>query len=178
MSGRDPHRCEVLIVGGGVAGLYAALSAADEAEVIVLTKGPLPTSASYLAQGGVAAAVGEDDSPELHAQDTRLAGRGLCSSNAVAVLTGEAPERVADLRRLGVSFDEGLGLEGGHSRRRVLHAGGAATGAVIAGVLAQRVLEHRRIRVYEGERVVELLPDGVRTERRTMSAVGTILAPG
>src|SRR5256886_15440356 len=110
------ERTGLIVVGGGIAGMFGALCAAGDTDVVVLTKGPLPTSASYLAQGGVAAAVGEDDSPELHAQDTRLAGRGLCSSSAVAVLTGEAPERVADLRRLGVSFDEGLGLEGGHSR--------------------------------------------------------------
>src|SRR5881227_2544931 len=109
MSGRDPHRCEVLIVGGGVAGLYAALSAADEAEVIVLTKGPLLTSASYLAQGGVAAAVGEGDSPELHAEDTLRAGRGLSQPSAVEALTREAPARVADLVDLGVPFDDDLG---------------------------------------------------------------------
>src|SRR5438093_854546 len=132
MTGRDPHRCEVLIVGGGVAGLCGALALADKADVVVLNKGPLPTSASYLAQGGLAAAVGEDDSPELHAEDTLRAGRGLCSPEAVRVLTEEAPARVAELRQLGVPFDEGLGLEGGHSRRRVLHADGAATGAVIA----------------------------------------------
>ena len=178
MNGRDLYRCDVLVVGGGVAGLYGALCAAVEADVVVLTKGPLRTSASYLAQGGVAAAVGDDDSPELHAEDTLGAGRGLCRPSAVGVLTEEAPARVADLRDLGVSFDEGLGLEGGHSRRRVLHAGGAATGAVIARVLAARVLEHPRIRVLEGERVVELLPDGVRTERLTLSARGMLLATG
>ena len=126
----------------------------------------------------MAAAVGEDDSPELHALDTLDAGRGLCRPSAVAALTAEAPARVADLRRLGVPFDDGLGLEGGHSRRRVLHSGGAATGAVIAGVLAERVLEHPRIRVREGERVVELFPGGVRTERGRLAARGTVLATG
>ena len=140
-----------MIVGGGVAGLYAALCVADEADVELLSKGPPVSSSSYLAQGGVAAAVGEDDRPELHAEDTLRAGRGLCRPSAVRVLTEEAPARVEDVRRLGVAFDEGLGLEGGHSRRRVVHAGGAETGARIARTLAERVLEHPRINVREGD---------------------------
>jgi len=158
--------------------MFGALCAAAETDVVLLTKGPLLTSASYLAQGGVAAAVGEDDSPELHAEDALRAGRGLCSEAAVGVLTREAPARVADLVDLGVPFDDGLGLEGGHSRRRVVHAEGAATGAVIARVLSQRVLEHPRIRVHEGERVVELVPGGVRTDRESLRAPATLLATG
>src|SRR5437588_6654289 len=178
MSGRDPYRCEVLIVGGGVAGLYGALSVADAADVVVLSKGPLLTSASYLAQGGVAAAVGADDSPELHSEDTLRAGRGLSRPSAVAALTAEAPARVADLVELGVPFDDGLGLEGGHSRRRVVHAEGAATGAVIARVLAERVLAHPRIEVREGSRVLALVPGGVRTDTELLRAPATLLATG
>src|SRR5438128_11048984 len=140
---------DLVIVGGGVAGLSAALCAGGEADVVLLTKGPLLVSSSYLAQGGVAAAVGEDDSPSLHAEDTLRAGRGLCRPSAVAALTAEAPARVADLVDLGVPFDSELGLEGGHSRRRVVHAGGAATGERIASILAERVLAHPRIRVVE-----------------------------
>src|SRR6516165_9141240 len=151
------ERTGMIVVGGGIAGMYAALCAAAETDVVLLTKGPLLTSASYLAQGGVAAAVAKGDSPRLHAEDTLRAGRGLCRPSAVEVLTGEAPARVADLADLGVPFDEELGLEGGHSRRRVLHAEGAATGAVIARVLAGRVLEHPRIRVHKGERVLEVI---------------------
>ena len=166
------------MVGGGIAGMYGALCAAAETNVLLLTKGPLLTSASYLAQGGVAAAVGDDDSPELHAEDTLLTGRGLSRPSAVAVLTGEAPARVADLVDLGVPFDDDLGLEGGHSRRRVVHAEGAATGAVIARVLAERVVENPRIRVHEGERVLELVPGGVRTERQVLRAPATVLATG
>ncbi|HEX3453118.1 MAG TPA: FAD-binding protein, partial [Gaiellaceae bacterium] len=158
------ERTGLVVVGGGIAGMYAALCAAAETDVVLLTKGPLLTSASYLAQGGVAAAAGEDDSPALHAEDTLRAGRGLCQPSAVAVLTEEAPARVADLVALGVPFDDELGLEGGHSRRRVVHAGGAATGAVIARVLAERVLEHPRIVVHEGERVRKLVDGGVRTD--------------
>lgn len=158
--------------------MYGALCASAETDVVLLTKGPLLTSASYLAQGGVAAAVGVDDSPQLHAEDTLKAGRGLCRPSAVQALTEEAPARVADLVDLGVPFDDDLGLEGGHSRRRVVHAEGAATGAVIARVLAKRVLEHPRIRVHEGERVLELRTGGVRTDGGLLDAPATLLATG
>ncbi len=158
--------------------MYGALCAAAEADVVLLTKGPILTSASYLAQGGVAAAMGEDDSPELHAEDTLRAGRGLCRPSAVAALTAEAPARVADLVDLGVPFDDDLGLEGGHARRRVVHAQGAATGAVIARVLAERVLEHPRVHVHEGERVVDVWSGGVQTHSETIEARGTLLATG
>src|SRR5262249_5185382 len=170
-------RTGLIVVGGGVAGMYGALCAAADTDVVLLTKGPLLTSASYLAQGGVAAAIGEDDSPGQHAEDTLAAGRGLCRPSAVDALTEEAPARVADLVDLGVPFDADLGLEGGHSRRRVVHADGAATGAVIARVLAQRVLEHPGIHVHEGERVLELLPGGVRTDRRVVRGPPTVPPP-
>jgi L-aspartate oxidase len=172
------ERTRLIVVGGGIAGMYGALCAAHETDVVLLTKGPLLTSASYLAQGGVAAAIGDDDSAELHAEDTLRAGRGLSRPSAVAVLTSEAPARVADLVELGVPFDDDLGLEGGHSRRRVVHAEGAATGAVIARVLAQRVLEHPRLAVREGARVLEVFPGGVRTETGLLRAHATVLATG
>jgi L-aspartate oxidase len=169
---------DLVVVGGGVAGLYAALCAAVEADVVLLSKGPLLSSTSFLAQGGVAAAMGEDDDPSLHAEDTLAAGRGLCRPSAVRALTEEAPARVADLVELGVPFDEGLGLEGGHSRRRVVHADGAATGARIARVLAERTLAHPRIEVREGERVLEVAEGGVRTDNRFVAARRTLLATG
>src|SRR5438093_3144754 len=172
------ERTELIVVGGGIAGMYGALCAAAEADVVLLTKGPLLTSASYLAQGGVAAAVGADDAPELHAEDTLRAGRGLCPPSTVEALTGEAPARVADLVDLGVPFDDDLGLEGGHSRRRVVHAEGAATGAVIARVLAKRVIDHPRISVREGERVLAVQPGGVHTDAGLLSAPATLLATG
>src|SRR4029450_11113516 len=125
--------CDLLVVGGGVAGVYAAP---------LPTKGPIKTTASYPAQGGVAAAVGADDDSALHAEDTIAVGRVLSRPSAVSVLTTEAPARVADLGDLGVEFDPGLGLEGGHSRARVVHAGGAATGRQIAHALAERVVDH------------------------------------
>ena len=179
----EVNRGDLVIVGGGVAGLYAALCVAREVDVTLLAKGPLRTSASYLAQGGVAAALDEDDDPAGHADDTLRAGRGLSRASAVSTLTTEAPARVADLVDLGVEFDSDLGLEGGHSRARVVHAGGAQTGLRIARVLSERVLSHPRISVVQGERVVDLWTQdgrcvGVRTERRLVEGRATLLATG
>jgi L-aspartate oxidase len=173
----------LVVVGGGVAGLFAALCAAAEGEVLVLTKGPLLSSTSLLAQGGIAAAVGDDDDPTLHAEDTLRTGRGLCRPSAVSVLTDEASARIRDLVEIGVEFDDGLGLEGGHGRRRVVHAGGAATGDRVARKLAERVLEHPRIHVAEGERMVSIWRDdercvGVVTDQRAVAARATLLSTG
>jgi L-aspartate oxidase len=171
---------DIALIGGGLAGLTGALTAAEHgARVVVLSKGPLLASTSYFAQGGVAAAVGLDDGAELHMRDTLEAGRGLCRGSAVRVLTEDAPARVADLRALGVRFDDGLGLEGGHSRRRVLHVDGAETGRRISEKLAERALAHPAIDVVEGERVVELLPGaGVATERGEVAARAVVVATG
>lgn len=148
---------DVVVAGAGVAGLSAALAAAEAgASVLVLAKASHTSSNSYAAQGGVAAAVGPGDDPALHAADTVVAGRGLCRPSAVRLLTEEAPERIAELRRLGVRFDDGLAREGGHSRARVVHAGGADTGRHIAEVLTERAREHPRIRLVEGERITTL----------------------
>jgi L-aspartate oxidase len=151
------EKCDVLVVGAGVAGLSAALAAADAgASVRVLAKASHRSSNSYAAQGGIAAAIGPDDDPALHAADTLAAGRGVCRPSAVRLLTEEAPARIAALRRLGVRFDDGLDREGGHSRPRVVHAGGADTGRHIADVLTTRAREHPRIRLAEGERITTL----------------------
>ena len=178
-----PEAFDLVVVGGGVAGLIAALCAAAEGDVLVLTKGPLLSSNSLLAQGGIAAAVGADDSPALHAEDTLRTGRGLCRPSAVEALTEEAAARIRDLVELGVEFDDGLGLEGGHSRRRVVHAGGAATGDRVARVLAERALAHPRIQVAEGEQMLSLWRAdercvGVVTDRRAVAARATLLATG
>ncbi len=178
MSVEPTIRCDLAVIGGGIAGLYAALCVGDEADVLLLSKGPLRSSASYLAQGGVAAATAPDDSPDLHAEDTMRAGRGLSRESAVRELVGEAPARVADLAELGVPFDPEPGLEGGHSRRRVLHVAGAATGKEILRVLVDRVLAHPRIRVSEGEAVRAVSGRSIVTDRRLVETRATLLATG
>jgi L-aspartate oxidase len=174
---------DLIVVGSGVAGLYGALCAAAEARILIVSKGPVLTSSSWLAQGGVAAAIAADDAPELHAEDTLAAGRGLCRASAVRVLTEEAPARIVDLADLGVRFDEELGLEGGHSRRRVSSVGGAATGKEISRVLARAVLAHPRIDVSEGERALQLWTSdgccvGLVTDERAIRARAVVLATG
>jgi L-aspartate oxidase len=174
---------DLIVVGGGVAGLAGALHAAESGEVLLLAKAPLAASNSWRAQGGVAAAVGEGDSPAFHAEDTLRAGRGLCRESAVSVLVDEAPARIEELVALGVEFDEGLGREGGHSRRRIVHAGGAETGKAISAALAARVRSHPRIAVAEDVHVLELWVDhgrcaGVLTDRGPVEAPATLLATG
>ncbi|HJQ73269.1 MAG TPA: FAD-binding protein [Gaiellaceae bacterium] len=151
------HKPDVVVVGAGVAGLSAALAAAETgASALVLAKASHRSSNSYAAQGGIAAAVGPGDDAALHAADTLAAGRGLCRPGAVRLLTDEAPARIEELRGLGVRFDEGLGREGGHSHARVVHAGGADTGRHVADVLTAHAREHPRIRIVEGERITTL----------------------
>ena len=160
---------ELCVVGAGAAGLYTALTAARcGARVTLVSATPLAGSSSYWAQGGLAAAMSEDDSPELHLEDTIRAGRGTVRVSAARVLCEEAPLAVSDLARLGVRFDAdragrlALGLEGGHSARRVVHAGGAATGRRLIRQLSALVAEDAAIEVLEGHRVVAVLTDGTR----------------
>lgn len=174
---------ELVVVGSGIAGLFGALAAAAEGRVLVLSKTRVGGSSSYLAQGGVAAATRVGDSSRLHAEDTVRAGRGLCRARAVRVLVEEAPARIADLVELGVEFDDELGLEGGHSRRRVFSVEGAATGQRIARVLSEAVLAHPRIEISEGELAVELWVSGNRcvgvvTDRRVIPARAVLFATG
>ncbi len=179
------------MVGAGAAGLYTALCAAREgASVTLVSATPLAESSSWWAQGGLAAALSAQDSPELHLRDTVIAGRDAVRESAARVLCDEAPEAVRDLMRLGVRFDAdhdgrlALGLEGGHSTRRIVHAGGAATGRRLVRQLSAVVAEHAAIDVLEGRRVIQLLSDGercvgVRLEDGDVIASGsTVLATG
>jgi L-aspartate oxidase len=147
------------VVGAGAAGLYAALCAARAgARAVLVSATPLAQTASYWAQGGLAAALADDDSPELHLRDTERAGRDLVRQSAAEVLVREAPEVVDDLQTLGVRFDAdrfgqlALGLEGGHSVRRVVHAGGSATGRRVVRQLSALAAAEPLIGVYEGAR--------------------------
>ena len=156
-------RADLIVVGAGAAGLYSALCAAREgARVALISARPLAETASYWAQGGLAAALAADDSPELHLQDTIDAGRGIVRASAARILAEEAPARFRDLEALGVRFDAdrhgnlALGLEGGHSRRRVAHAGGSATGRRILRDLSADVAEHPNIDVRESRRASAL----------------------
>ncbi len=154
---------DVAVVGAGAAGLYAALSAARErADVVLISATPLARTASYWAQGGLAAAMADDDSFELHLHDTELAGRNLVRRSAAEILVREAPDCVRDLQALGVRFDAdrfghlALGLEGGHSVRRVVHAGGSATGRRVVRQLSALAAEEPRITILEGARAQAL----------------------
>jgi L-aspartate oxidase len=162
----DHHRVDLLVAGAGLAGLHAALQAAElGARVTLVSKGSLQSSNSFYAQGGVAAAIGPDDDPTQHMADTMRVGRGLCDPRAVELLVSDAPDRMADLGRMGVAFDRdrdghlALGREGGHGRRRILHAGGSATGQRIAKVLIARVRSQPLIEVLEHTAMLELIAD-------------------
>lgn len=136
-----------IVVGAGAAGLWCAIHAADRGPVAVVAPGAAALAATSWAQGGIAAAVGPGDSPELHAADTHAAGADLCDPRAVELLVREVPEAVAALAAMGMRFDEGgpPALEGGHGARRVLHAGGDASGRVLHRFLADRVAADTRI---------------------------------
>ena len=144
---------DYIIVGSGIAGLYSALLARENGSVLILTKGSIEECNTKHAQGGIAAAVGKHDSPQLHFQDTIAAGAGLCDTETVRTLVEEAPDRISDLIKLGVPFDTldgeiALTQEAAHSTPRILHAGGDATGEHIETTLSRHV-RLSRIKVLE-----------------------------
>ena len=184
---------DFLVIGSGIAGLRAALTLAEAGDVTVLTKADPGESNTGYAQGGIAAALGRDDSPELHAKDTVAAGDGLCNPAAVDVLTREGPNYVKELLAWGAAFDRdaagnpALAREAAHSVRRVLHARDA-TGREIARLLWSRVSASGRVRVLQGTRATELIVrDGIcsgarfvadRGESGTITTSRTLLATG
>ena len=192
----DRH-LDLLVLGSGVAGLSAAVRAAlaePGLRVGVLTKGQLEQATTRWAQGGVAAVLGGDpDSTDLHLADTLAAGAGLCDADAVRVLVDEGPARVHELIALGAVFDKdasgslALAREGGHSVARVVHAGGAATGAEIERALVDAV-QSTAAAVLEGWFALDLVVEGGRCrgvealdpagERHRVSAAHTLVATG
>jgi L-aspartate oxidase len=154
---------DYVIVGTGLAGLYSALQASHYGTVALLCKAELTESNSFHAQGGIAAAVMPGDSTDLHYQDTIKTGRGLCSEQAVRILVDEGKERIEELLKQGMPFDTdsgdelAAGLEGGHSKRRVLHAGGDSTGKEIVEFLHKSVSSNSHIRVFENIFVFDLM---------------------
>ena len=158
-------RTRFLVIGSGVAGLHTAWRASEWGEVLVTTKRSLFDSATAYAQGGIAAALGAGDSPELHRRDTLAAGVALADAEAVEVLVKEGPARVRELHAAGARFDLDpsghfkLGREAAHSRKRIVHAQGDRTGAEVARTLIERVKESDRVRVLEHARVLDLIVD-------------------
>ncbi len=154
-------RYDYIIVGSGIAGLYTALLAREQGSVLVITKGSIEDCNTRHAQGGIAAAIGRDDSPDLHYKDTIAVGDGLCDEEAVRILVEEAPSRIAELVNFGVPFDTlngrvALALEAAHSVPRILHAGGDATGEHIEVTLSRRV-RAARIPVLEDSQAAEII---------------------
>jgi L-aspartate oxidase len=184
---------DFVIVGGGIAGLRAAIALAPSGRVAVLTKADPNESNTGYAQGGIAAAVGEDDSPDLHAEDTMRAGDGLCDADAVRVLVADGPKYVRELLDWGARFDRSetgkpaLGREAAHTVRRVLHAGDA-TGREIGRTLWDQVSRLPSVQTINHALVTELLTDAGRVTgvayfdasgaRRELRAGSTLLATG
>jgi L-aspartate oxidase len=181
---------DVVVVGAGAAGLHTALVAAGSgARVALVSSSPLAQSASFWAQGGLAAALDPEDTVDLHLADTLAAGRGATSRRMAQILCAEAPGEVRELERLGISFDRSpqgqllLSLEGGHTRRRVAHAGGSATGRHVTARLSELVTADDRVEVHERTTAHALWVEdgrcaGVVTESLAIPAAATVLATG
>ncbi|GAA0353611.1 L-aspartate oxidase [Bacillus horti] len=155
------HHTNCVIVGGGIAGLYTALTLDQRLHITLITKDRLEESNTSRAQGGMAAVFSELDSFNQHISDTLLAGAGLCDAGSVQILVSEGPDRVRDLIRLGVQFDlkDGqlaLTQEGAHTHRRILHAHGDATGAEVVRGLVEQVRQRKNITLLEHTHVLDL----------------------
>jgi len=161
-------RVDVAVIGAGVAGLAFALSASESIQVALLTKGRLGESNTRWAQGGLSAAIGADDTVALHELDTLFAGAGLSDRETVHELVADGPEAVAWLLSIGTEFDRdeetgdlALGREAAHSRRRVLHAGGDATGAEIERALVAAVRTRPNVQIFESAFAVDLMTESM-----------------
>jgi L-aspartate oxidase len=155
---------DYLVIGSGIAGMTAALELADAGEVTVLTKEDFAESNTKYAQGGIAAAWDREDSPEFHFRDTSQAGVGLCNPQAVKSLVNSATTGINRLIEWGVNFDTtdeqfALTKEGGHNRRRILHAGGDATGREISSALVEQVQNNSQIEGKDNNFVLDLVTE-------------------
>ncbi|MFC1932014.1 L-aspartate oxidase [Chloroflexota bacterium] len=157
------NQYDYIIVGSGIAGLYTALLAKEHGSVLIITKGSIDDCNTKYAQGGIAAAIGRDDSPELHFKDTLAAGDGLCDEEAVHILANEATNCITDLVNLGMPFDTlngkiALTREAAHSVSRILHAGGDATGEHVEVTLSNQI-RSSQIQVLEDSLAIEILTE-------------------
>ena len=157
---------DVLIVGSGIAGLYASLHIETDKRCAIVTKAEMDGSNSWYAQGGIAAVIANDDCTEFHVEDTLKAGAGLCDKGAVELLVREGPSDIKRLVELNVPFDvnvEGelqITREGGHSHRRIVHCGGDSTGRETTRRLGEIALERKNITFLSGSFLVDLVTDG------------------
>ncbi len=157
-------KTDFLVIGSGIAGLFFAIKAAQSGKVIIVTKKDKSQSNTNFAQGGIACVSDKDDSFEYHIQDTLNAGAGLCHRDIVELVVKEAPKRISELISLGTRFTESsdresryaLGKEGGHSRRRILHAGDF-TGREIERTLLEKIKDNKNIEIYENHLAIDLL---------------------
>ena len=194
-SGIDVRTYDVVVIGAGVAGLAFSLALPEGWKVALLTKGVLGESNTRYAQGGISAAIGPDDSTRLHEEDTLIAGAGLCDPTAVRALVDGAPAAVDRLLAIGTKFDRSLqtgeimlGREAAHSRHRVLHAGGDATGAEIERALVTAARTHPDIEVFDHAYALDLIVQDDRAtgivaelgsgERTVMAAPWVVVAAG
>lgn len=168
---------DVIIIGSGLAGLYTALNLDEKLTCVVLSKAEIAKSNSWLAQGGIAAVISKDDQVACHFQDTLVAGAGLCDQEAVDVLVNEGPNDIHNLMSMNVPFDldeEGdlhITREGGHTKNRVLHCGGDATGRETVKTLASIAMSKSNIRIKESVFLLDILTED-------LTAVGVVIKEG
>jgi len=187
------RECDVIVVGSGIAGLATAIHARRAGlSVLVVTKSYVDAGSTAWAQGGIAAALSDEDTPFQHRRDTLKAGAGLCDDHAVDVLVNDGPDAIRDLVEWGTAFDRdpqgalSLTREGGHQLRRIAHAGGDATGAEISRAMVAAVLGSPGIDVVEHALVLDLLRDDTGAAQGVtlhvigegqVDGVGAVLAP-
>jgi L-aspartate oxidase len=179
------YKSDFLVIGSGIAGLSFALKVAEYGQVAIVTKKEAMETSTNYAQGGIASVFGQSDTFDLHVQDTLEAGDGLCKKDIVEMVVEDGPERIRELMDWGVAFtQEGagnlefdLGLEGGHSRKRIVHAGDL-TGRAIEQVLVDSVKNHPRISLSENHLAIDLITYSTRVKRGTVTAAHEDLCCG
>ena len=172
------YKIDFLVIGTGIAGLSFALKVAEYGRVAIVTKKEAMETSTNYAQGGIASVFGQYDSFDLHIRDTLEAGDGLCNKGVVEMVVKSGPERIRELMNWGVAFTQDstgkleldLGLEGGHSQKRIVHAGDF-TGHAIEQALVDRARNHKQIDIFENHIAVDLITYSTRMKRGLVTAV-------